>query len=96
MEAGGCDGNVLSEDLDLSYRAQLKGWRFSYDKDVIVPALLPLEVEAFKIQHFRWTKGIAQVAKRTMPRLLRTPLPRAKNYMGSFTCLEALPLFVSL
>jgi cellulose synthase/poly-beta-1,6-N-acetylglucosamine synthase-like glycosyltransferase len=91
IEAGGWDGSILSEDLDLSYRAQLKGWRLVYDKDIIVPAQLPAGIEAFKIQQFRWTKGMAQIAKKTLHHIWRRPLPFAKklhsvfHLLGSFT-----------
>ena len=74
-DAGGWDGKVLSEDLDLSYRAQLKGWRMIYDPTVEVPAELPSVMEAFKTQQFRWTKGIAQSFKKHMLAVLRSPLP---------------------
>jgi cellulose synthase/poly-beta-1,6-N-acetylglucosamine synthase-like glycosyltransferase len=83
-EAGGWDGTVLSEDLDLSYRAQLKGWRLVYDDKVMVPAQLPSVVEAFKIQQFRWTKGIAQTAKRTIHRIWQMHIPLTKKIHGTF------------
>ena len=89
--AGGWDGTVLSEDLDLSYRAQLKGWKIIFDKEVIVPAQLPAVVEAFKIQQFRWTKGIAQIAKKTLRSVWYMHLPFSKklhgvaHLLGSFT-----------
>ena len=63
-EAGGWDGTILSEDLDLSYRAQLKGWKVVYDAETTVPAELPADVEAFKIQQARWTKGIVQTFRK--------------------------------
>lgn len=91
VDAGGWDGSVLSEDLDLSYRAQLKGWKLVYDKEVVVPAQLPVMIEAFKIQQFRWTKGIAQIAKKTLRQVLTFRLPLAKklhslfHLLGSFT-----------
>ncbi|HVF97920.1 MAG TPA: glycosyltransferase [Flavisolibacter sp.] len=91
VEAGGWDGEVLSEDLDLSYRAQLRGWRLKYDKNVVVPAQLPSTIDAFKIQQFRWTKGMAQVAKKTAPGLKAVQMPLIKkvqsgfHLLGSFT-----------
>lgn len=91
VDAGGWDGSVLSEDLDLSYRAQLKGWKIIYDKDVVAPAQLPAMVEAFKIQQFRWTKGIAQIARKTLHQVWNRHLPPAKkvhsifHLLGSFT-----------
>lgn len=90
-DAGGWDGRILSEDLELSYRAQLKGWKIIYDKNIEVPAQLPSVVEAFKIQQFRWTKGIAQTARKTLHRIWSLPLPFFKkmhstfHLLGSFT-----------
>lgn len=74
-DAGGWDGSVLSEDLDLSYRAQLRGWKLIYDDEAVVPGQLPTEVEAFKVQQFRWTKGIAQTARRNLKSILSMPVP---------------------
>jgi cellulose synthase/poly-beta-1,6-N-acetylglucosamine synthase-like glycosyltransferase len=90
-DAGGWDGTVLSEDLYLSYRAQLKGWKIVYDKNIEVPAQLPSAVEAFKIQQFRWTKGIAQTAVKTLRTVFNQPVSFAKklhstfHLLGSFT-----------
>jgi cellulose synthase/poly-beta-1,6-N-acetylglucosamine synthase-like glycosyltransferase len=62
-DAGGWSHDTLTEDMDLSYRAQLRGWEFIYLKDVVSPAELPVEMNAFKSQQFRWAKGSIQVAK---------------------------------
>lgn len=70
-EAGGWQSDTLTEDLDLSYRAQLKGWRIGYLPDVIVPAELPSQVEAFKKQQFRWAKGSFQVVRKMLPKIFR-------------------------
>jgi cellulose synthase/poly-beta-1,6-N-acetylglucosamine synthase-like glycosyltransferase len=94
-DAGGWDGDVLSEDLDLSYRAQLRGWKLVYDGETTVPAEVPAAMEAFKIQQFRWTKGMAQTARKTLGRLWRAPLPLAKKLHGSFHLLGSL-VFVCL
>lgn len=59
-DAGGWKTDILTEDLELSYRAQLKGWRLKYDNRIVVPADLPEHVTAFKTQQFRWAKGMAQ------------------------------------
>jgi cellulose synthase/poly-beta-1,6-N-acetylglucosamine synthase-like glycosyltransferase len=67
-DAGGWQHDTITEDADLSYRAQLKGWRGVYLKDLVVPAELPVEVNAFKSQQHRWAKGNAQVIRK----LLRT------------------------
>ena len=63
-EAGGWEGDTLTEDLDLSYRAQIRGWCIAYLPDVIVPAEIPVSVDAFKRQQFRWAKGSMQTAKK--------------------------------
>ncbi|MEW5852302.1 MAG: cellulose synthase family protein [Myxococcota bacterium] len=73
--AGGWRADTLTEDLDLSYRAQLAGWRFIYRDDVVAPAELPAEMAAFKGQQHRWTKGSAQTAQRLLPALWRSNLP---------------------
>ncbi|MCG3181114.1 MAG: hypothetical protein BIFFINMI_03487 [Phycisphaerae bacterium] len=74
-DAGGWQHDTLTEDLDLSYRAQLAGWRFVYLPDVISPAELPPEMLAFKQQQFRWTKGGVQTALKLLPRVLKSRLP---------------------
>ena len=74
-EAGGWEHDTLTEDTDLSYRAQMKGWRFLYVQDVECPAELPVEMTAFKTQQARWAKGLIQVALKIMPRVLRSDVP---------------------
>jgi len=74
-EAGGWEHDTITEDLDLSYRAQLKGWRFIYLNDVSAPAELPEQMRAFKTQQHRWAKGSIQVALKLLPSLLRSELP---------------------
>ncbi|MGD8377535.1 MAG: glycosyltransferase family 2 protein, partial [Acidobacteriota bacterium] len=79
-EAGGWEADTLTEDLDLSYRAQLRGWRFVYREDVVAPAEIPVEVAAFKSQQHRWAKGSIQTARKLAGRILRAPLrPRQKT-----------------
>ena len=58
--------------MDLSYRAQLRGWRFVYLPEIVAPAELPVEMSAFKSQQFRWAKGSVQVAKKLLPTILRS------------------------
>jgi cellulose synthase/poly-beta-1,6-N-acetylglucosamine synthase-like glycosyltransferase len=72
-EAGGWQSDTLTEDLDLSYRAQLRGWRIGYAPNIVVRAELPAYVEAFKKQQFRWAKGTFQVVRKILPDLLRKP-----------------------
>ncbi len=74
-DAGGWQGDTLTEDLDLSYRAQLKGWRIAYLPHVVTPAELPVQIDAFKRQQFRWAKGSIQTARKLMGRLWRSPYP---------------------
>ena len=76
-EAGGWQHDTLNEDTDLSYRAQLKGWKFLYLQDVECPAELPVEMTAFKTQQARWAKGLIQVAKKTLPKVFASDVPRA-------------------
>jgi cellulose synthase/poly-beta-1,6-N-acetylglucosamine synthase-like glycosyltransferase len=72
IEAGGWDHDTLTEDLDLSYRAQMKGWRFVFLKDIVVPAELPPDMDGFKSQQHRWTKGSIQVCKKILADVWRS------------------------
>jgi glycosyl transferase family 2 len=74
-DAGGWQHDTLTEDLDLSYRAQMRGWRFVFVPDAVAPAELPVEMGAFKSQQRRWAQGSVQTALKLLPRLLRSPLP---------------------
>lgn len=74
-DAGGWRADTLTEDLDLSYRAQLAGWRFVYRDDVEVPAELPVEVAAYRQQQERWAQGGVATAHLILPTILRAPLP---------------------
>jgi hypothetical protein len=74
-DAGGWEHDTLTEDMDLSYRAQLKGWDFVYLYDTISPAELPVEMNSFKSQQFRWAKGSMQVAKKLLPTVMRADVP---------------------
>jgi cellulose synthase/poly-beta-1,6-N-acetylglucosamine synthase-like glycosyltransferase len=74
-DAGGWQHDTLTEDLDLSYRAQLRGWRFVFVNDAVAPAELPLEMGAFKSQQHRWAQGSVQTAVKLLPQILRSSLP---------------------
>src|SRR6266487_2131715 len=74
-DAGGWEHDTLTEDTDLSYRAQLKGWKFIYRQDVECPAELPVEMTAFKTQQARWAKGLIQTGKKILPRVLKSDQP---------------------
>jgi len=72
IEAGNWQSDTLTEDFDLSYRAELAGWRFRYFRDVVNPAELPATISAFKSQQFRWCKGSIQTALKLIPTILRS------------------------
>jgi cellulose synthase/poly-beta-1,6-N-acetylglucosamine synthase-like glycosyltransferase len=72
---GGWEHDTLTEDLDLSYRTQMKGWQFIYLPEYSVPAELPVDIVAFKAQQFRWAKGSIQTAKKLLPKIFKAPLP---------------------
>jgi hypothetical protein len=96
--AGGWSHDTLTEDLDLSYRAQLSGWRFVFDPGVVVPAELPARMEAFKSQQRRWAKGAIQTARKLLPAVWRAPLPFAVKAEAFFhlTSNVAYPLLLVL
>jgi hypothetical protein len=74
-DAGGWQHDTLTEDSDLSYRAQLKGWKFVYAPSIECPSELPVETYGFQVQQSRWAKGLTQVAKKLLPSILRSKLP---------------------
>jgi hypothetical protein len=96
--AGGWSSDTLTEDMDLSYRAQLAGWRFVFDADVLVPAELPGDMAAFKSQQRRWAKGSIQTARKLLPRLLSSDLPFAVKLEAFFhlTSNLAYPMLLAL
>ncbi|MBV8113731.1 MAG: glycosyltransferase family 2 protein, partial [Silvibacterium sp.] len=75
-EAGGWQHDTLTEDTDLSYRAQLKGWKFKYLQDVECPSALPIEMTAFKTQQARWAKGLIQTGLKVLPMVFKSNVPR--------------------
>jgi cellulose synthase/poly-beta-1,6-N-acetylglucosamine synthase-like glycosyltransferase len=74
-DAGGWQHDTLTEDLDLSYRAQLRGWKFVFLHDLVAPAEVPVEMNAFKSQQHRWAKGSIQTCRKVLPAVLRSKLP---------------------
>jgi len=74
-ESGGWQADTLTEDLDLSYRAQLAGWKFVYLKDCVAPAEVPVDMNGLKTQQHRWTKGSIQTGRKLLPQIWRSPLP---------------------
>ena len=74
-DAGGWQHDTLTEDTDLSYRAQLRGWKFIYNPDIVCPSELPVEMNSFKSQQARWAKGLIQTAKKILPAVWRSDQP---------------------
>ena len=105
-DAGGWQHDTLTEDLDLSYRAQLRGWRFVFVSDVIAPAEVPVEMNAFKSQQFRWAKGSIQTCRKLLPTILRSNQPlRVKaeaffhltaNFNYPFMCVLSVLMFPAM
>jgi cellulose synthase/poly-beta-1,6-N-acetylglucosamine synthase-like glycosyltransferase len=83
-DAGGWSDDTLTEDLDLSMRAQLKGWKIEYLESVGSPAELPAEMNGFKSQQFRWMKGGAETAKKILPAIWQSKLPISRKLHSSF------------
>lgn len=84
IDAGNWEADTLTEDLDLSYRAQLRGWRFKFLNDVTSPAELPSEINALKSQQFRWTKGAIETARKILPKVWKSNLPLEKKIHATF------------
>ena len=74
-DAGGWQHDTLTEDLDLSYRAQLRGWKFIFLPNLIAPAEVPVEMNSFKSQQHRWAKGSIQTCRKLLPQILRANVP---------------------
>lgn len=93
-ESGGWQGDTITEDLDLSYRAQLKGWKFVYLENVVTPAELPADMNALKTQQFRWAKGAAECSRKNLGKVFlsknvrfTTKLNAAFHLLNSFNWL---------
>ena len=83
-DAGGWRADTLTEDLDLSYRAQMKGWRFVYLRDVSCPSELPRDMRAFKTQQHRWAKGAIEVMKKLLADIWRRKAPLKVKLEATF------------
>lgn len=83
QDAGGWTHDTLTEDLDLSYRAQLRGWRIVYRPEIVCPAELPVLVAGFKSQQCRWAKGSIQTARKLLPALWRSPFGWWTKYQAT-------------
>ncbi len=97
-DAGGWQHDTLTEDMDLSYRAQLAGWKPFFLFDLVVPAELPDNINAFKAQQFRWAKGSTQTAVKLLPRVFRAPIPLIAKIEAFFHMTHYVihPLMVSI
>ncbi|MFO0679329.1 MAG: cellulose synthase family protein [Polyangiaceae bacterium] len=96
--SGGWQHDTLTEDLDLSYRAQLAGWKFVYREDVVTPAELPEDLSAFRAQQYRWAKGTVQTARKLMVKVMSAKLSPTQRVEAFFhlTPHFAYPLMVVL
>ncbi len=83
VDAGGWHHDTLTEDLDLSYRAQLKGWNFVFLPDLVTPAELPVDMNGFKSQQHRWTKGSIQTCRKLLPAVWKSSLPLKVKIEGT-------------
>ncbi len=84
FDAGNWEADTLTEDLDLSYRAQLKGWKFKYLTDFTTPAEIPSEIVSVKSQQFRWTKGAIETCKKILPRVWKSNFPLKLKIISTF------------
>lgn len=89
IDAGGWTSDTLTEDLDLSYRAQIRGWKFNYCPNIIIPAELPDQISAVRTQQFRWTKGGVETSKKLFSKLWQAELGLAVKVFGSFHLLNS-------
>ncbi len=98
LDAGGWSSDTVTEDLDLSVRMQMRGWRVAYLHDLVVPGEVPADANSFRAQQRRWTKGGVQVARKLLPRILRSPLPWTRKVEAflHLTCYGAYPLLLGL
>lgn len=97
-DAGGWQHDTLTEDLDLSYRAQLAGWKFVYRPDVVTPSELPEDISSLRAQQYRWAKGTIQTARKLLPTVMQAPLGIQQRMEAFFhmTPHAAYPLMVAL
>ena len=94
-DAGGWSADTLTEDLDLSYRAQLKGWKFKYLEDVVTPGELPVVMPVIKLQQYRWNKGGAETARKLAGRIFNASLS-TRQKLHAFLHLFNSSVFVAL
>lgn len=89
IDAGGWEADTLTEDLDLSYRAQIKGWKFRYVDEIGAPAELPAEMGAIKSQQYRWMKGGAEVARKMLSTLWKSDASLLRKFHGTVHLLSS-------
>ena len=94
--SGGWQSDTLTEDLDLSYRAQLSGWKFTYVEECGAPAELPSEINALKTQQYRWTKGAAQCSRKNLGKLLSSDRFSLATKVNGFFHLLNSSLFICI
>lgn len=96
-DAGGWMADTLTEDLDLSFRAQMKGWKFTYAIEIESPSELPITFPGYKTQQFRWAKGAAECARKIIPNLWRSKTTSLwAKWVGSFHLLNSSVFLVVL
>ena len=96
IDAGNWEGDTLTEDLDLSYRAQLKNWKFKYLEDVETPAELPIVISAARSQQFRWNKGGAENFRKMMGRVIKSKNITAKTKVHGLLHLLNSTMFLNV
>ncbi len=96
IDAGNWEDDTLTEDMDLSYRAQLKGWQFVYLNDYTSPAELPSEINALKSQQFRWTKGAIETSRKILPKVWKAKIPLRQKWQATYhlTCNIVFPFII--
>ncbi len=89
QDAGGWHHDTLTEDLDLSYRAQLKGWKFEFMEELLSPAELPVVIPAVKSQQYRWNKGAAETARKNLGKVLKSKIGFQHKVRATFHLLNS-------
>jgi len=84
LDAGGWQADTLTEDLDLSYRVQLSGWKMKYLANIVTPAEIPVDINGLKSQQHRWAKGSIQTALKVLPQVFRSPVSLFKKMEAVF------------
>ena len=96
IDSGGWSADTLTEDLDLSYRAQIKGWKFKYLEEVESPAELPIQMPAIKSQQYRWNKGAAETSRKNLGRVYKQKLPLSTKLHATFHLLNSSVFLILL